>query len=55
VSLFSWIDGSINFIASTKLEHIEDDYGPRLSYYDNSSTAAVNNKVAKNSYFFYFR
>lgn len=55
MSLFSWIDGSINFIASTKVEHIEDDYGPRLSYYDNATAAAINNKITKNSYLFYFR
>ncbi|MEC7880548.1 MAG: hypothetical protein VX590_00945 [Chloroflexota bacterium] len=55
MSLFSWIDGSTNFIASTKLDHIEDDYGPRLSYYDNATTVAINNNITKNSYFFYFR
>ena len=54
MNLFKWIDGSINYVVNTKPKYIEDDYGPRLSYYDNATSAAVNSKVVSSSYLYYF-
>ena len=39
MKLLNWIDGSYNHTINDKAKHIEDDYKPRSSYYDNASTA----------------
>jgi len=54
LKLLNWIDGSHNYTINDKAKHIEDDYKPRSSYYDNASTAKKAKSIVKNSYLFYF-
>ncbi len=54
MKLLRWIDGSFNFKVNTKPLYIEDDYGPRASYYDNATSAKKAKSLTNNSFLFYF-